>query len=66
MFLSREIDLKLCQIYTEISIYAINQIFSDYKNCKYDLIKEEIGWKIFYSIFQTLQWKVSLKQKNKF
>ena len=33
MFLSREIDIKLCQIYTKIHIYAIS-----YKSCNIILI----------------------------
>ena len=33
MFLSREIDIKLCQIYTEIHIYAIL-----YKSCRFKQI----------------------------
>ena len=42
MFLSREIDIKLCQIYTKIYIYTIlykivglNRLYFQFQNFKY-------------------------------
>ena len=53
MFLSREIDIKLCQIYMKIQIYAIL-----YKSCS---IKQIIfiPQKLNQSELKTLEWWIS-------
>ena len=44
MFLSREIDLQLCQIYTKINLYTILYKSSRFKFSSYSASKQPI-WK---------------------